>query len=214
MFSKIYDALMSDVDYHLLFQWIKPYIKNDSLILDAGCGSGYLLCELLKEGHQAIGIDLDSSMLSLAYDRLTSMHLPIQLYLHDLRKPLNVKVDVVLMMFDVINYFKGIKSVLKHVYQSLNPQGVFIFDIYKEDIKDEYNQYIEHELDPFEYIWQISKTKQGIKHQFTYEGKTEIIHQYIHSMDYYQHLLTEIGFQYQVLSGPDSRKDYIIAYKK
>ena len=214
MFSNIYDALMLDVDYHQLYMLVKPYLKDDATIIDAGCGSGYLLCELLKEGHHAFGIDLDSSMLSLAHDRLVSMQLPTPLYEHDLRKPLNIKVDVILMMFDVVNYFKGVKKVFKHMYQSLNPEGIFIFDVYKEDVKDAYDQYEEHETEPIEYKWYISKTTYGIKHRFTHKEQTEIINQYIYSLDYYKKQLEDIGFQYKVISGPDQRKDYVIAYKK
>jgi len=214
MFARVYDELMSDVDYEQLYTFIKTYLNDKKTIIDAGCGSGYLLCELLKKGHDAIGIDIDSSMLSLAYDRLVQNHLPIKLYEHDVRKPIGLKVDVILMMFDVINYFKGVKQVFKHVYESLNHEGIYLFDMYKEDVKETYDQYIEKEDEPFVYEWSISKTKQGIKHQFKYDMQEEIIYQYIYQLSYYLKLLDDIGFNYHIVSGPDERKHYIIAYKK
>ena len=214
MFARVYDQLMSDVDYEQLYTLIKPYLKEHATIIDAGCGSGYLLCELLKKGHDAIGIDIDSSMLSLAYDRLVFHHLPIKLYEHDMRKPIHLKVDVILMMFDVINYFKGVKQVFKHVYDSLNDEGIYLFDMYKENVKEIYDQYIEKENEPFDYEWSISKTKHGIKHIFKYDLQEEVIHQYIYPLSYYLNILEELGFKYRIISGPDERKHYIIAYKK
>ena len=68
MIAKSYDLLMADVDYEQLLNFIEPYLKKDDFILDAGCGSGYLLVEFMTKGYQAIGLDLDSRMLSLAYD--------------------------------------------------------------------------------------------------------------------------------------------------
>ncbi|MBE0700813.1 MAG: class I SAM-dependent methyltransferase, partial [Acholeplasmataceae bacterium] len=66
MFAKIYDALMADVDYEAICQWLKPHLRINDLVLDAGCGSGFLLVELMKNGYDTFGFDQDTAMLSLA----------------------------------------------------------------------------------------------------------------------------------------------------
>src|SRR5690606_40046517 len=62
-------------------------ISKDKLILDAGCGSGYILSMLALDGYEIEGIDNNQMMLDLAKDRLESLNLNVNLINHDLRKP-------------------------------------------------------------------------------------------------------------------------------
>ncbi|MBU1141674.1 MAG: class I SAM-dependent methyltransferase [Firmicutes bacterium] len=213
MFARAYDLLMADVDYEAIYQWLKPYIKKDQTIIDAGCGSGYLLLELLKNGYQAIGIDHDTEMLSLAQNRLQENELNPMLYEHDLRDSLGVKVDVVLAMFDVVNYFKGIHSVFKHIYQALNKQGLFIFDIYKEEVFKLYDNYTEIDDEPIHYEWYVKTKNHQLFHTVKIEDEVEKIKQYVYPISYYQEALESLGFKVEVKDGVDERKHYIIAYK-
>ncbi len=213
MFARAYDLLMADVDYEIIYKWLKPYLSKDKMILDAGCGSGYLMLELLRNGYQAMGIDIDTKMLSVANDKLVSNHFKPMLYEHDLRDPLGIKVDIVLAMFDVINYFKGIRSVFKNIYQGLNVGGIFIFDVYKDEIVEAYDQYTEIDDDPFHYEWHISTKKNQLIHEVTIGNKTEIIKQYVHPVAYYEKILQSYGFRVETKEGIDARKLYLIAYK-
>ncbi len=213
MFAKAYDLLMADVDYDAIYRWLKPYLNKKKMILDAGCGSGYLLLELLKNGYQAMGIDIDTKMLSIANDRLVTNHLKPILYEHDLKDPLDVQVDVVLMIFDVVNYFKGIRGVFKNVYRALNDGGTFIFDVYKEDIVEAYNGYTEIDDEPIPYEWHITTKKNQLIHQITINKKTEVIKQYVYAISYYEKILKSVGFTVETKSGVDIRKLYFIAYK-
>ena len=213
MFAKIYDALMADVDYERLYTWLKPYLKSNDFIVDAGCGSGYLLLELLKEKHVAIGIDHDQSMLSLALEKLRSHHLETSLYEHDLRHTLYGPFDVVLMMFDVINYFKGAKKVFKNVYQALEKDGRLIFDVYKEEVLETYASYHEIEDEPFDYAWQITSHKHLLKHQVIVGDSIDHVTQYVYPLSYYTDHLKSLGFKVEILEALDPRKHYIIATK-
>ncbi|MBN2299840.1 MAG: class I SAM-dependent methyltransferase [Acholeplasmataceae bacterium] len=213
MFARAYDLLMADVDYDKIYKWLKPYIHKDKMILDAGCGSGYLMLELLRNGYQVMGIDIDTKMLSVANDKLVSNHFKPMLYEHDLRDSLGIKVDVVLAMFDVINYFKGIRSVFKNIYQSLNDGGIFVFDVYKDEIVAAYDQYTEIDDEPFHYEWHIATKKNQLIHSITIGKKTEIIKQFVYPVSYYENILKTLGFLVEIKEGIDSRKLYVIAYK-
>jgi SAM-dependent methyltransferase len=212
MFSKIYDQLMSDIDYEQIYDFISPYIKSKDIVLDAGCGSGYLLKELLMHQVDAIGIDHDDHMLSLAQDRLQTSNLRAPLYHHDLRDKLEVKVDVIVSFFDVMNYFKGIKQVFSNMKEALMPKGLFIFDIYKESVLDDFDGYDESEREPFEYQWSIKKDEMRLKHKVIVGKEVYKLTQFVKPLSYYEQILLELGFKdIKVLNGPDIRKHYIIA---
>ncbi|MBU1142162.1 MAG: class I SAM-dependent methyltransferase [Firmicutes bacterium] len=213
MFAKAYDLLMADVDYEKIYEWLKPHFKNTDLIIDAGCGSGYLLLELLNHGHQAIGIDIDSSMLSIALDKLRMNHLETNLYEHDLRNPFGAEADVILAMFDVTNYFKGIKKVFKNIHQALYDGGRFIFDVYKKEVLSEYSNYSEIEEEPIPYAWKIETQGHLMTHYVEFEDEIDIVKQYVYDLDYYLDTLKELGFNYTVSDGIDPRKHYIVATK-
>ncbi|MDO9630128.1 MAG: class I SAM-dependent methyltransferase [Acholeplasmataceae bacterium] len=213
MFAKAYDLLMADVDYEKIYDWMKPYFKNTDLIIDAGCGSGYLLLELLSHGHEAIGIDIDSSMLSIALDKLRNNRLETNLYEHDLRNPFGAEADVIIAMFDVANYFKGVKKVFKNIYQALYEGGRFIFDIYKIEVLKDYKDYIEIEEEPIAYAWKIETQKNLMKHYVEFQGEIDIVTQYVYDLDYYLTILKSLGFTYEVSDGIDPRKHYIVATK-
>ena len=214
MFAEAYDLLMSDVDYDKIYLWMKPYLKPSDLIIDAGCGSGYFLLELLKNNHQSIGIDLDSHMLSRAREKLQSEDLYAPLYEHDLRKSYHMKADVIVMLFDVVNYFKGTKTVFKHAFDALNHNGRLIIDLYQDDIISSYDQYEENESEPIHYHWKIHVKNHLITHELTIEHEKKMIRQYTYPLKHYVDELEHIGFDVTIDKGPDMRKHYLIAYKK
>lgn len=213
MFEKAYDLLMADVDYERIYQLIKPYIKPTDLIIDAGCGSGYLLVEFLKNKRHIIGIDKNTSMLSLAYEKMSNHGFSTKLYEHDIRDPFKAKVDVIIAMFDVLNYFKGVKKVFRNIYHALDQDGRFIFDIYKYECLEIYNGYEESDETPINYHWKIKTYKHQMIHDVSvFQSKTQV-KQYIYPLDYYTSLLTSIGFSYTLIEGPDERKHVMVCYK-
>lgn len=212
MFARAYDILMSDVDYGAVYDWISRFLQKDDLIIDAGCGTGYLLLELVKHGHDVIGVDMDTNMLSMASEKLRSEHFSVPLYEHDLRNPMQIKVDVILAMFDVLNYMKGVKEVFKHFKQTLNPHGRLIFDIYKMEVLTDYDGYEESDDDPFSYVWKIDTYGQMMRHRVTIGDETDVIRQYVYPLEYYIEILKSLGFQYEVSEGLDPRKHMVVAY--
>lgn len=212
MFAKIYDELMSDIDYEQILIFLEDYIGEEKTILDAGCGSGYLLRELLLKGYDVIGIDRDDQMLSIAYDRLRSENLKAPLFHHDLKDEIDVSVDIIVSFFDVMNYFKGVKRVFKNIKKSLNEEGMFIFDVYKESVLIEYDGYNEREDEPISYEWSINTDQMKLKHLVIVENNIYKLTQYVKPLSYYLDLLKDLKFkEILVKEGPDPRKHYIIA---
>ena len=212
MFPKIYDELMSDIDYEQIYTFLKPFITINDAIIDAGCGSGYLLKELLIRGHDVIGIDADDQMLSIAQIRLKTSDLRAPLYHHDLRDALVVKADVIISFFDVMNYLKGVKGVFSNIKNALTENGKFIFDIYKESVLIDYDGYVEEEAEPFKYKWEIRSDLDKLKHVVSVGNQTHKLTQYVKPLKYYLDLLDDLGFKEIIVKeGPDIRKHYIIA---
>lgn len=211
MFARAYDILMSDVDYGAVYDWIRPHLKSEDTIIDAGCGTGYLLLELIRHGHDAIGIDMDASMLAVASEKFRNEHLSVSLYEHDLRTPMHTKIDVILAMFDVLNYMKGVKEVFKHFKQALNPGGRLIFDVYKMEVLHDYDGYEEEDDDPFHYVWRIDTYGQMMRHRVTIGNQTDVIRQYVYPIEYYVSILQSLGFEVEISEGLDPRKYMIIA---
>jgi SAM-dependent methyltransferase len=210
MFAKLYDILMADVDYEALFKWLEPFLSKDDFIVDAGCGSGYMLYELLNKGYHAIGFDKDSEMLALAANKLKENNLPINLYEHDLRDYIKIEADVIIAFFDVVNYFKGLKGVFYNIYHMLSEHGMFVFDMYKETQVQDYE---ESDIDPLRYHWKVNVKKNMIHHELLIENQSVKIKQYIHPLENILNILNKLGFQVEVTDGIDQRKYYVIAHK-
>lgn len=214
MFTKLYDALMADVDYAKLYDFLNTcHLKQHPVILDAGCGSGNFLVELLKHGEDAFGVDKDESMLAHAKQALSALDLYAPLYVHDLRKPLNVSVDIITSFFDVINYFKGVKTLFKNMYHALNDDGIYVFDCYKEDVLTTYDGYIESDTKPLPYRWEIQANNHRLHHLVSFNHQETKIIQYVHPIKDIIKQLEDIGFHVRYQEGPDIRKWYVLASK-
>ena len=207
MFYQLYANEMADVDYQAIYNFISKYLNKKSLILDAGMGPGYLLKILIDNNYNAYGIDNDEGMLSYATNEL---NLYGRVFYHDLLEPIDTMFDVVLCIFDVINYFIEPKIVFKNIFNSLNKDGLFIFDIYKEEVLIKMAGFKEVHND---FSWETKVFKKKLKHLIKTSQESYEIIQYAYDLNYYIKQLEELGFDVLVNKGPDIRKHYIIAKK-
>lgn len=164
--SIVYDKLM-DVDYASYKNIIKNELKdkNNLFILDLGCGSGNLTSTLAEYG-KIFAIDVSEDMLAIASSKCPEATY-FCLDLLDL-EILDMKFNFIISAFDVFNYlndFDEFKKGLKCVYNSLEKDGTFIFDIHTPK-KIKYmleNQPFAYEDDDISYLWFTFDTENDLE---------------------------------------------------
>ena len=138
-FSIIYDRFQ-EIDYDVFIDFYKAVFERLDLspktIVDLGCGSGAVTLRLKRLGYEVIGIDISPDMLAIAQSKADDENLDI-LFLNmdmcDFEIP--EPVEVILSALDCVNYLESlddVKQAFEHVYNSLKPGGVFVFDINSE----------------------------------------------------------------------------------
>ena len=99
-------------------------------IIDLGCGTGILTCELAKRGHTMIGIEPSGAMLVVAKTKPYADQ--VKWVEGGYEKFEGLKADMVLMTSHVAQFFlkdKEWEAMLKAAYKALNPNGYIVFDI-------------------------------------------------------------------------------------
>lgn len=165
--SKVYDALMGEVDYSAVADlYEKVFLRygiKPELVLDLGCGTGRMTAELAARGYDMIGVDGSADMLAKAYERVEKTGQNRILLLHqDLCDfELYGTVGAVVSTLDCINYLTedgDLDQCFSLVHNYLDPDGVFIFDVntpYKFENVFADNAYILEEEDGSAYCgWQ------------------------------------------------------------
>ena len=150
--APIYDHIMKHVDYELWSNFaldiIERWHPKAKSILDAGCGTGNLLIEMKDSPFKIFGFDSSFKMVKQACKKKELENVPIwqaNISTFVLRQP----VDVMLCFYDSINYIlnpEGIEQFLNSANDSLNPNGLLVFDICTERNAIEYfYNYYDHE---------------------------------------------------------------------
>ncbi|MDE7384550.1 MAG: class I SAM-dependent methyltransferase [Anaeroplasmataceae bacterium] len=144
-FAYYYDDVYEELDYTLWLDFIKPYLNPTSFILDLACGSGTLAI-LLKLNHYSVeGLDLSESIIEIAKEKAKMNHLHIPFYVGDMTNfTLDRTYDVITCFFDSVNFLKtkdDIQNLLSSVNKHLNPNGIFIFDIFSKALLEEYKHH-------------------------------------------------------------------------
>ena len=138
-YSDSYDALYAEKDYGAECDLVEGIFKSSDRpirsILDLGCGTGRHSVELARRGYQVVGVDLSEGMLERARRRAKAEGVSGTTFLlGDVQNvQLNRQFDAVLSMFAVVGYQisdAAVRSTLANVRQHLEPEGVFIFDVW------------------------------------------------------------------------------------
>ncbi len=137
-FAKYYDRFMLRlVNYPAWVDYIIKIFKEHNLyprtILDVACGTGIPSLLLAKKGYRIIGVDNSLPMLEVFKEKIAKTNYDIQTFHSDIKNfTLNEKVDAAISLYDSINYLlteDDLKSCFQSVFNSLNPNGIFTFDM-------------------------------------------------------------------------------------
>lgn len=162
-FASIYDQLMMDFNYEDWFNYIEEILnkfdKSPKKVLEMACGTGNLSYYLAKERYNLTCFDLSSDMLSRAYEKLRRFKNVNLMKQNMIDFNINQSFDCVISICDSINYITEKKDLLKtfkNVWNHLENDGIFIFDInsyYKLKHIIGNNTFVEDQEDVF-YTWQ------------------------------------------------------------
>lgn len=191
-FSYYFDQIMEYIDYHDWLSFTKQYVSQDKRILDLACGSGTLAVLLSVEGFKVDGLDLSAEMIGLANDKFKAYHILNNLYTCDMSSfSLPRKYDAVTCYFDSVNHLptiEHVKQMMNCVYETLNENGLFLFDVFSKSKYDEMdNTDISEDFDDFSYNWKIKLKKSNIlTHDITIKADSfihEIYNEYYYDLN-------------------------------
>ena len=137
-FAKIYDELINeDINYDQMVEKIVEICQCNNIsfnsYLDVACGTGNVTIRLAEKFKDVYAVDLSEDMLREAFDKFKSKRIRGKVICQDMTELcLNKKFDLITSVLDSTNYIieeDGIQRYFNAVYEHLNDDGIFIFDI-------------------------------------------------------------------------------------
>ena len=124
-----FEKAAAEVDQTLKLLNIKP----GAAILDLCCGPGRHTIELARRGFMVTGVDRTRSFLAQARKSAAKAKLDVEFVMADMRRFRRPRAfNAIINMFTAFGYFRKPADdlrVLKNVYASLKPGGVFLMEL-------------------------------------------------------------------------------------
>lgn len=119
--SKLYK-----VRYATVHKYVREFVKsNDAIIVDAGCGDGVFVPEIIREYPQLVGLDLSIKSLLYIKEQKEIQHVPlIQGDSENLPFKSNELLSVVCI--ETFEHLMNIEKGLQEIHRVLRPNGVLI----------------------------------------------------------------------------------------
>ena len=134
-----YDAASRTIQKRVeIVNWINNNIKQNSQIIDLGCGPGLYAYELGKLGHNVLGVDFNKASINYAQDNKFIKGIVEYKYCNYLQDTINGKYNVAIMIYCDFGALvpNEQKILLKKIHNFLEDDGLFIFDVFgKNTIK-------------------------------------------------------------------------------
>ncbi len=188
--SIIYDEMQTRIDYDMYDKVFKNYLKEGSF-LELGAGSGNVTKKLLDCNLDVLASDLNENLLSILSKKLEVATKVIDITNFSLDK----KFNYVGMFLDTLNYINPIylDEVFKNVSKHLEDDGLFIFDIHKQEMLDIFDEYSEQLVfDDLRFHWLSTKIDNiQVEHKFTFINNNLVIekhNQFILPLTSYQNV--------------------------
>lgn len=133
-FARFYDLLTENVDYKVRSDYISnffsDYLPHGKKLLDLACGTGSFSKCFSDIGYNVTGVDLSDDMLAVADNKCGNQ---VRFFKADISNfSLGEKFDLCTCLLDSLNHlhsYDDLKKCFECVYDSLNENGIFIFDI-------------------------------------------------------------------------------------
>lgn len=214
-FAFVYDEVMDTSLYEKWLEFSKRHLpKETNRILELACGTGALATEFARAGYEVTALDISEEMLAVASERAMEEEIQVQFVMGDMLDLSETGTYEAITCFsDSLCYMddeQAVQQVFDTVYESLENDGVFIFDVHSihqvETVFPEYSYH--YQTDEFAFLWDSypGKTEHSIEHYLTFfvrenEEDTESfirfdeLHQErTYSLDNYLHMLENAGF--------------------
>ena len=125
-------AFADEVETKLAFDMYTP--EEESLVLDAGCGTGNFTFRLLKKGCRVVGIDISEDMLKKAREKAQKKDLSVAFHQMDM-----YQLDFADESFDAVfsmatfEFIKEPQKAYQELYRVLKPQGKLLIGTIHKD---------------------------------------------------------------------------------
>ncbi len=203
--AKYYDYLLSDEE--ALSLWLK-YIKEKDFktVLELASGSGIMAKILKNEGYEVIASDISEDMKEASKLNYDGEYLILNMIDFKLDK----RFDLIICICDSINYlyFEELEKTFKNIYDHLNPNGRFIFDMHHpnrlQEFKEEYIEEGQIE-DNVYYQWTINSDidDSSINEHFTFYVGDDMIQEHhtqnVFMIEDVKKILEKVGFNVRTI---------------
>jgi 2-polyprenyl-3-methyl-5-hydroxy-6-metoxy-1,4-benzoquinol methylase len=143
LLATFYDAFIDPDVYERYLDLLDKYTVRGTL-LDIGCGTGNLSVELAARGYDVTATDLSEEMLAIVAFRAKEREVSIRIFVYDMLDPVSERFDTVIASMDVLNHLTDLEDVnfgLKNIFDALNTNGVFVFDVLSAEYIDALDGY-------------------------------------------------------------------------
>lgn len=202
LLATFYDAFIDPAVYDEYLHLVERYTSKGTL-LDIGCGTGTLSLEFARLGFEVTATDLSEEMLHIVAYRSNEENVDLEIAVYDLLDPIPSKFDLITASMDVINHLSDLEDVtfgFTNIFEALNPNGVFIFDVLSAEYIDALDGYVEDD-EEFRFHWESHKGEQkhSIIHTITLNLEEEEIEEVkifeeTHDASLYEDILLKVGF--------------------
>ena len=132
-----YDRLTNDVDYEGWVDFAHAILEKEGLkprtVADLACGTGSATRILAERGYRVTAVDLSEDMLTEAMDKCCDLdEMPVFVHQNLAQLRLPRAVDMAVCFLDSLDYIldpEDCRTAIARIYKSLNPGGIFIFDV-------------------------------------------------------------------------------------
>ncbi|WP_336634208.1 class I SAM-dependent methyltransferase [Lysinibacillus fusiformis] len=183
---------------------------DGKLLLDAGCGEGYLSRLLVKQGAIVTAVDFSQKMLDIAMER-TPQQLPVQFFYgncENLAFLADNQFDRIVSNM-VLQDLEDYRATIREMYRLLKPNSTFVFSILHPCFVTPNSGWMRHEQLDQQY-WKVQRYfYEGAYQQLAADPPIVLFHRTLTS---YVEAITEAGFHIEKIVEPRPSQEMLEKY--